>query len=92
MHTGPTEIEISKFLLKILILFPKTLFSEEAIQIRIFWNMKLEGKHFLVTGGSSGLGAAAVNCLVEKGCKVTILDRDAELAEAVKKGAKDVLL
>ena len=36
--------------------------------------MKLEAKHFIVTGGASGLGAAAVECLTAKGAKVTILD------------------
>ncbi len=53
--------------------------------------MKLDGKHFLVTGAASGLGAAATECLVNKGCKVTIIDRDEDKAQEVKKGVSDVL-
>jgi NAD(P)-dependent dehydrogenase (short-subunit alcohol dehydrogenase family) len=36
--------------------------------------MQLEGKTFLVTGGSSGLGGATASMLVEKGAHVVLLD------------------
>lgn len=42
--------------------------------------MKLPGKHFIVTGGASGLGAGALEALVGQGANVTIFDMNAELA------------
>ena len=39
----------------------------------------------VVTGGASGLGRAVATALIERGAKVTILDRDAENGEAVAK-------
>ena len=36
--------------------------------------MRVEGKTFLVTGGASGLGAATVRILVERGARVIIAD------------------
>lgn len=40
--------------------------------------MKIEGKHFVVTGGCSGLGEATVKLLLEQGANVSILDLNAE--------------
>lgn len=37
-----------------------------------------EGKHAVVTGGGSGIGAAIAALLADKGCKVTITGRGAE--------------
>ncbi len=42
-----------------------------------------DGKHALVTGGGSGIGAAIARVLVDKGAKVTITGRDAAKLEAV---------
>ena len=36
--------------------------------------MKIQGKHFVITGGGSGLGAATATYLVEKGASVTLVD------------------
>ena len=38
--------------------------------------MDLTGKAAMVTGGASGLGEATVRLLLERGARVTILDRD----------------
>jgi NAD(P)-dependent dehydrogenase (short-subunit alcohol dehydrogenase family) len=40
--------------------------------------MKVEGSHFIITGGASGLGEATAKALVSKGACITILDRDTE--------------
>lgn len=45
--------------------------------------MKLQGEAALVTGGASGLGAATARHLAQAGAKVTILDRNGTLAQAV---------
>ena len=45
--------------------------------------MDLSGKVALVTGGASGIGAAAVARLVAAGAKVAVADRDAEGVAAV---------
>ncbi len=37
-----------------------------------------DGKHALVTGGGSGIGAAIARVMTDKGCKVTIIGRNAE--------------
>lgn len=52
--------------------------------------MEINGISALVTGGASGLGAAAAAALADRGAKVTILDRNAEAAgaQAEKIGAK----
>jgi NAD(P)-dependent dehydrogenase (short-subunit alcohol dehydrogenase family) len=39
---------------------------------------KLEGKVAIITGGSSGIGEAAVRLFVNEGCKVVIADRSIE--------------
>ena len=43
----------------------------------------LEGERALVTGGASGIGAAAARAMVAEGARVAVLDRNAEGAEAV---------
>jgi NAD(P)-dependent dehydrogenase (short-subunit alcohol dehydrogenase family) len=45
--------------------------------------MNLEGKGALVTGGASGIGAAAVRRLAAAGARVAIADRDEDAASAV---------
>ena len=40
--------------------------------------MRLEGESILVTGGASGLGRAVVDCLLEEGARVGVLDRSEE--------------
>lgn len=47
--------------------------------------MDVKGVAALVTGGASGLGRATAEKLVEAGAKVTLLDRNAELAEETAK-------
>ncbi|MFW2034864.1 3-hydroxyacyl-CoA dehydrogenase [Acinetobacter junii] len=41
--------------------------------------MKIQGKHFVITGGGSGLGAATAEYLVQKGASVTLVDMNAEV-------------
>ncbi|MBB4575943.1 3-hydroxyacyl-CoA dehydrogenase [Rhizobium lentis] len=45
--------------------------------------MLIAGASFIVTGGSSGLGAATARMLVEAGGRVTIADLNAEAGEAI---------
>lgn len=45
--------------------------------------MIIEGQSALVTGGASGLGAQCARLLAQRGAKVAILDRNAELAAQV---------
>lgn len=47
--------------------------------------MKIAGSGALVTGGGSGLGQAVARVLAEAGAEVTVLDRNAEAAEAMAK-------
>ncbi len=61
--------------------------------------MKIDGKVFVVTGGASGLGAATVRMLVERGAKVVLADINPagarlseELGAAVAFVATDVTL
>jgi NAD(P)-dependent dehydrogenase (short-subunit alcohol dehydrogenase family) len=44
-------------------------------------SLSFKGKVALVTGGASGLGAQCVRLLIERGAKVTIVDRDRKAAE-----------
>lgn len=44
--------------------------------------MRIENRVFLVTGGSSGLGAATAKMLVEQGGKVVLADINAEAGTA----------
>ncbi|WP_136333983.1 SDR family NAD(P)-dependent oxidoreductase, partial [Pseudomonas aeruginosa] len=52
--------------------------------------MRIENRVFLVTGGSSGLGAATAKMLVEQGGKVVLADINAEAgaAKAAELGAQ----
>ncbi|MFM2333506.1 MAG: hypothetical protein RIQ74_2353, partial [Pseudomonadota bacterium] len=43
--------------------------------------MKIQGKHFVITGGGSGLGAATAKYLIEKGASVTLVDMNVEAGE-----------
>ncbi|MBF6214007.1 3-hydroxybutyrate dehydrogenase [Nocardia puris] len=43
----------------------------------------LHGRHALVTGGGSGIGAACAKALAERGAKVTVADIDADRAHEV---------
>jgi NAD(P)-dependent dehydrogenase (short-subunit alcohol dehydrogenase family) len=54
--------------------------------------MQLEGSNFIVTGGSSGLGAATVRRFHERGARVVIADVNAEAGErlASELGARAV--
>lgn len=45
----------------------------------------IAGRSVLVTGAASGLGAATARFLAEKGAKVTLVDRNAELGENLAK-------
>ncbi|HEY1030045.1 MAG TPA: SDR family NAD(P)-dependent oxidoreductase, partial [Pseudomonas sp.] len=45
--------------------------------------MQIRDKVFLITGGASGLGAAAAQALVEAGGKVVLVDLDASAANAM---------
>ncbi|HLK41987.1 MAG TPA: SDR family NAD(P)-dependent oxidoreductase, partial [Thermoleophilia bacterium] len=47
--------------------------------------MQISGSSALITGGASGLGEACARRLAAAGAAVTILDRNAERAEAVAK-------
>ena len=47
--------------------------------------MNVQGQAVLVTGGASGLGAATVRRLTKAGAHAVILDRNAELGEALAK-------
>jgi D-xylose 1-dehydrogenase len=50
----------------------------------------LRGRHALVTGGGSGIGAAIVAALAAQGMKVTFIDIAAEPSEALQHRLKDV--
>jgi len=43
--------------------------------------MKIQGKHFVITGGGSGLGAATAEYLVQQGASVTLVDMNTEAGE-----------
>ncbi|SFR44956.1 SDR family NAD(P)-dependent oxidoreductase [Litoreibacter janthinus] len=53
----------------------------------------LNGKHVLVTGGASGIGALTVSAFAQQGAQVSFLDRDAEASAEVSKetGAQHAL-
>ncbi len=44
-------------------------------------NTKIEGRVYVVTGGSKGFGFAIANCLVQLGARVALLSRSATLLE-----------
>jgi 3-dehydrosphinganine reductase len=53
--------------------------------------MKFNGKHAIITGGSSGIGKATARLLVAKGCHVCLIARDAVKLEQARRelaGAK----
>lgn len=45
--------------------------------------MRMQGKGVIVTGGASGIGAAAVRRMVEEGARAVIADMNAEAGEAL---------
>jgi meso-butanediol dehydrogenase / (S,S)-butanediol dehydrogenase / diacetyl reductase len=50
----------------------------------------LEGKRVLITGGASGIGAAAAARFLEEGSAVCVLDRDARGREQIQKQLPDL--
>src|SRR5438067_148044 len=48
-------------------------------------NKMLEGRHALITGGGTGIGASAATRLGGAGARITVLGRRAEPLEAVRK-------
>ena len=47
-------------------------------------DLRLNGEHVLITGGSKGIGAACARVFLQEGCRVTIVARDAALLEATR--------
>ncbi|MDD9840418.1 3-hydroxyacyl-CoA dehydrogenase, partial [Escherichia coli] len=43
--------------------------------------MNIQGNHFVITGGGSGLGAATAEYLVKQGASVTLVDMNVEAGE-----------
>lgn len=52
-------------------------------------DLRLTGKRALVTGSSSGIGAAAARMLAEEGCAVVVHGRDPARAETVAAGIRE---
>jgi 3-oxoacyl-[acyl-carrier protein] reductase len=48
--------------------------------------MRFEGRTAIVTGGARGIGEATAQRLAAEGARVAVVDRDADVAEAVAKG------
>ncbi|MEL0322718.1 MAG: SDR family NAD(P)-dependent oxidoreductase, partial [Gammaproteobacteria bacterium] len=53
--------------------------------------MEIKNRHFIVTGGASGLGAAVCELLVECGGKVTIADLNEELGTRYAKSLDGII-
>jgi NAD(P)-dependent dehydrogenase (short-subunit alcohol dehydrogenase family) len=51
--------------------------------------LNLEGKHILVLGGGQGMGEATARLLASQGCKVAVVDREADRAELVSGAIND---
>ena len=49
----------------------------------------VEGRHAVVTGGGSGIGAATAAALVRAGARVTLMGRDAAKLEAQREALSD---
>ncbi len=50
----------------------------------------LEGKHVLITGGASGIGAATAARFLQEGCAVCVLDRDDKGRERIRRQLADL--
>ena len=46
---------------------------------------ELDGRHALITGGGTGIGAAAARALAAEGAKLSLLGRRLEPLEAVRR-------
>ncbi|WP_120430296.1 3-hydroxyacyl-CoA dehydrogenase [Acinetobacter baylyi] len=47
--------------------------------------MKIQGKHFVITGGASGLGAAVAEYLIKQGAEISLIDMNIEAGHALVK-------
>ncbi|RZV52588.1 MAG: SDR family NAD(P)-dependent oxidoreductase [Pseudomonadales bacterium] len=61
-------------------------FDQSTTADQVLEGIDIAGKHFLVTGGSSGLGAETARALASKGANVTITARNLEKAKQVAEG------
>ena len=60
-----------------------TPFGARSTAEEVLAGLDLSGRHYLITGGASGLGAATVAALASAGANVTIAARRPELADAL---------
>nr|WHW29697.1 putative SDR family NAD(P)-dependent oxidoreductase [uncultured bacterium] len=58
-------------------------FDQSSTADQVLDGLNIAGKHFLVTGGSSGLGAETARALAAKGAEVTITARDTGKAKRI---------
>jgi NAD(P)-dependent dehydrogenase (short-subunit alcohol dehydrogenase family) len=53
--------------------------------------MQIHGRAFMVTGGSSGLGAATVKALLDRGARIIVADINEEAGETLASGKDEAL-